>query len=274
MVNENDLEKWQKLGAELYEKLRLLTFPIAVRFIRNLQKELPPGVLRPKALGRQMTLCQSFTMVRRTGLHMAQTLEDNQCSTSSVCHGWGEMDQEDLIQSQVISKYHADADAERKISLARKLLPPGEFQGMVMSPLPKTIIEPLVVLVYGNPAQIFHLVQSLSYHGRAIHSNFYDYGESCMKGLIDPYLTNEPQVVLPGTGDRAAALTTDDEMAMGLPASLVGEAVENLFKSAGRMGVKQPINWLPPQLPQTLEPLAWQFNRDKIAAKKAKAPKN
>ena len=270
MANENDLRKWQKLGMELHDKLRLLTFPLAVRFISDLEKEIPKGAMRPKALGRQMTLCQSFTMARRSGLNMVQTLEDNQCTTSSICHGWGEIDTNDLLQSQVISGYHANPEAERKFSLNRKLLPAGQFSGMVISPLPKTIIEPMVVLVYGNPAQIFHLVQSLTYHGRTITSNFYGYGESCMKGLIDPFLTGEPQVVLPGTGDRGAALTTDDEMAMGIPSALLQEAVDNLFKSAGRYGLKQPINWYPPHLPRAFEPPAWQFNRDKLAEKKNK----
>lgn len=262
-----ELEKYREIGKDLYNKLRLLTHPVAVRFIENLEKDIPAGTLRPSQLGKQMkmTLCQGFTFARRHRLSLAITAEDNVCIASTICHGWEEVDLMDLLKSQELAGYKGSVEAEEKVGKTKKLMPPGKFKGMIVSPLTSTLIEPHVVLVYGNSAQMHHLITSFCYKGIVINSNFYDTGESCMKGLIEPYLTGKPQIVIPGLGDRVTSMTGDDELAMGIPASLLPEAAENLFKAK----IRQPISFLMPDVPENLTP-AWPFLRGKLKEKGVK----
>jgi len=259
MSADQSLAKVREQGAELYDKLRTLTFPLGVRFLEH-GEDMPEGVFRPSAYGKSMTLCQGFTLARRSGASVGFTADDNVCLASTAAHGWKSVDPLDMLKSQEMAGYHAGPDAEAKVGMTRKMMPAGRFYGMVISPLPKTEVLPQVVLVYGNPTAIHHLIASLTYHGRVINSNFYSTGESCIKGLIETYLTDGPQVVIPGLGDRVTSMTGEDEMLMGIPAALLSEAVENLF--AGKIG--QPVAFLMPDVPDNLTP-AWPYLREKMS---------
>ena len=55
----SELEEFKEVGKILYNKLRLLTFPVALTFIKNLS-EIPDGVQRPSQMGQKLSLCQAF----------------------------------------------------------------------------------------------------------------------------------------------------------------------------------------------------------------------
>ena len=261
MSEKIGLEIFREHGRTLYDKLRLLTHPLAIRFIEDVS-EIPQGAFRPSVFGKKMTLCQGFTLSRRSGATVAFTLEDNVCVASSLAHGWEELEIADVLKSQDLAHYYADMDSLVKSGMTRKLMPPKKFKGMLIAPLQKTGFEPHVLLIYGNPVVMHHLISALSFHGRVINSNFYITGESCLKGLITPYLTKEPQVVIPGLGDRINSMTGEDEMCMGIPAELLQETMENLL--VGKIG--QPIAFLLPEVPENLTP-AWPYLRQKLQEK-------
>jgi uncharacterized protein (DUF169 family) len=72
-------------------------------------------------------------------------------------------------------------------------------------------------------------------------STFEGFGETCAKGAMVPFLTGRAQVVIPGMGDRAFTGVQDHELAVGLPATLLPEVMDNLFKSGGRLNMGQPV---------------------------------
>lgn len=263
MTKMDKIEKMRELGKGISEKLRLPTDPVAVKFIENPNEEIPDEVFRPSKAGKKMTLCQGFTMARRDGGNVGFTMEDNVCVASSLAHGWGEVEDEEMLKSQEIAGYHADAEAEAEIGLKRKWMPSGKFEGMLISPLNQTIAEPHVVLIYGNPGHMHHLIAALTYEGRVINSNFYSTGESCIKGLIETYLTGEPQVVIPGLGDRVNSAAGENEMCMGIPADLLEETNDNLLTSVWEL-VGKPISSLLPEVPEDLTP-AWPYLRKKLS---------
>ena len=258
MAAENMLDVIHGQGQSFYERLRLLTHPLAVRFIED-PAEIPKGAFRPSNYGKKMTLCQGFTLSRRSGTTVAFTMEDNVCVASSLAHGWDELDIGLVLRSQELAGYYADMESLVKSGMTRQLMPPKKFKGMVISPLSTAEFEPHVALIYGNPVVMHHLISALSYHGHVINSNFYITGESCLKGLITPYILKAPQVVIPGLGDRVNSGTGEDEMCMGIPAELLQETVDNLL--IGMIG--QPIAFLLPDVPENLTP-AWPFLRDKL----------
>lgn len=62
----------------------------------------------------------------------------------------------------------------------------------------------------------------------------------CAELVIQPYLTQEPKVVLPCNGDRVFGMAQDTEVAFGFPWSLADELLEGL-EATHRGGVRYPI---------------------------------
>ncbi|MFX0139025.1 MAG: DUF169 domain-containing protein [Candidatus Hodarchaeota archaeon] len=274
----SELENYKQVGKDLYNKIRLLTSPVAIKFIKDFS-EIPENAHRPSKMGQKISLCQAFTLARRWGLNVAMTFEDNICITSSLVHQWEKVPVEDIFISQVKSGYHKDSDAELKIQMGyRDVFNEESFnlikdhKGFIASPLIKTVVIPDVILLYGDPAQMLHIIHSLSYEGKYIvESKFIGYGESCIKGVLLPYISKKPQLVLPGTGDRLLSVTKEEEMAIGFPSSLLFYISENLFKSAGALNPHHPPRFILGTPPAG--PAAWSYLKRKMKKYKRKKEK-
>lgn len=268
------IEKYRKAGRELYDALHLSTFPVAIKYIKR-EREIPQGVLRPSSFGKKMALCQAFTQSRRWGATVAMTSDDNFCTPATAMHRWVDISKEDLIKSQVIQGWHKNAAAEKmRISsffefLSREGLEKLEhYHGLICSPLPDTLVVPDVVLVYGDGVQLTHIIHALSYEYKHVPMSFFEgFAESCMKGGLLPFVTGRPQIVIPGAGDRSFAGITENELGIGIPASLLAYVLDNLFKTGGMMNIGYPLRQiLPTDLSEHLTP-GFQFMREKIDKK-------
>ena len=112
---------------------------------------------------------------------------------------------------------------------------------MVYSPLERTKVEPDVILVYGDPAQMIRLIHGATYHsGIPIESRFSGRTGTCGDGVIGAYLDKAPKVVVLGNGDRVWAACQDHEMMMAILTSRLAELVEGLKKSH-KGGIRYPI---------------------------------
>ena len=269
------LEDYRRTGEEVYQKLRINTFPVAVKYITAIT-EIPEGAARPSAYGIKWSLCQAFTYARRHGKDVAMTAEDNFCIPSSCVHHWIEATPEELIESQRLNKWRKDLDAEINVQSQYAELMTEENRektrehiGLIASPLTKTPFIPDSILFYGSPGQLMHVIQALTYEGKhLIQSPFNGYGESCIKGALMSFLTGRPQVVLPGGGDRAFSLTSDDEIAIGMPGAVLFDVAENLFKSGGEFNLGQPIRAiLPTNLTENILP-GWVYLKERIEERK------
>ena len=269
------IDDYRKAGQELYDKLHLSTYPIAIKYIKGVA-EIPQGTRRPSDKGQKWSLCQAFTYARRWGWSVAMTSDDNFCTPSSVSQGWEEVPREDLIQSQVLQTWHKDLEAQERFSRTSsggRESPgkPGGYKGFICSPLPETIIIPDSVLVYGTGENITHIIHALAYEGENIPtSSFSGFGESCSKGALMPFLTQKAQIVIPGTGDRTFSGTYDYEIAIGLPADLLFFVIEHLLVTGGRLNMGHPVKTLLPQsITESLTP-GFKYLREKIDELKKK----
>jgi uncharacterized protein (DUF169 family) len=251
-----DLEGFREIGNDLYHRLHLPTYPVAVKFIKS-EDEIPKEAIRPSAGGQKWSLCQAFTYARRMGWHSAMTDKDNFCVPSSASMGWIEVPMEELFESQIRQGWHKDRAAEqRKFDFMAQTLyggPEGrerlikmrQYMGFICSPLNSTIVIPDSVLVYGDGGHITHLIQALSYdYTEPVTSFFEGFGESCFKGGLLPFITGKPQVVIPGMGDRGFSGTTVNEIAVGIPGPAVGKVNEYLFKTGGSQNMGYPLKGL------------------------------
>ncbi len=269
-----DLNDFKKAGQKIYDKLHLSTYPIAIKYIKSLDK-IPKSGMRPKSQGIKLSICQAFTLARRIGLNVTITSEDNFCVPSTAMHKWEDISREDFIESQVQQGWHKNVEAEiRRAETHYKFMEkikPVEYCGLICSPLPKTIIIPDSILIYCDGAQLTHIIHALSYEYNEDYvpnSSFEGFGESCAKGGLIPFVTQKPQIVIPGAGDRAFAGISEHELAIGIPADLIFYVIKNLFKTGHFMNLNYPIRTLiPMHLNEDITP-GFKFLRDKINEKK------
>ncbi|MBD3253508.1 MAG: hypothetical protein GF383_00365 [Candidatus Lokiarchaeota archaeon] len=247
------IEDYQKAGQEIYDKLHLATYPVAIKYFKD-EKEIPKNVTKPYVTGKKMSICQIFAAARKLGQSYALSSKDNFCTPSSVGHGWVPITKEEFIESQVRQGWHKDEQAEKRraekiyMKNYQNLIELG-YRGVIASPLPESVIMPDTVLIYGNGAQITHIVHALNYEHKeryAVRSAFEGFGESCGKGGFMPFLTRKPQIVVPGSGDRAFAGIQDYEIGIGMPGKHIFYVLENLFKTGGHQGLGFPIRSLIP----------------------------
>jgi len=260
------LEDYRKMGNELYEKLHLPTYPVAITYIKN-EAEIPAKAMRPSQAGQKMSICQAFAYARSWGAHVSITAEDNFCVPGSAVHKWVDVTDEEFIESQVNQGWHKSRESETNRMNFMNALFSGsggeavrakmkERIGLVCSPIHKAILAPESILVFGNGIHITHIIHALCYdYTTPLMSTFEGFGESCMKGGMVPFVTGRAQVVIPGMGDRAFAGIGPDEIALGLPASQLSTVVENLFKTGGPMNIGMPFKtMIPTNLTESITP--------------------
>ncbi|MGC9323292.1 MAG: DUF169 domain-containing protein [Desulfomonilia bacterium] len=265
------LDEFRKAGEEIYRRLNLSSYPVAITYIQN-EDEIPEGTFRPSSAGKKLSLCQAYTLSRKWGMQVAMTSEDNFCTPATAFHGWVDISMEDLIESQVRQGWHKDRQAEeRRIAGVWQLLRSkqgnavNEYCGFVCSPLKDAQMLPHTVLIFGEGVQITHMIHAICYgYTDLVHSFFEGFGESCIKGGLLPFLIDSAQVVLPGMGDRSFSGIGENELAIGMPSRLVPVLLENLFKAGGVMNMGFPAKtMLPMDITETITP-GFQFLQEKM----------
>jgi uncharacterized protein (DUF169 family) len=274
MVEKNTKEKYQVAGQELYDKLHLATYPVAIKYYKD-KSEIPRNVTRPHFIGKKMSICQTFTMARKFNQNYAISAKDNFCTPASVGHGWVPISKEEFIESQVRQEWHKDVKAEKRRAEAlyeknyENIIALG-YRGLIASPLPKTIIIPDTILIFGNGAQITHIIHALNFEHKkkyVVRSVFEGFGESCGKGGLMPFITRRAQIVIPGMGDRTFGGIQDYEIGIGMPGAFIFYVLQNLFKTGGRQGLGFPVRaMIPMGLTENLTP-GFKYMREVIDKK-------
>ncbi|NIM95666.1 MAG: hypothetical protein GTO18_18355 [Anaerolineales bacterium] len=138
------MEEWKELGKELETILRPKTYPLAIKLVKD-ESEFPERTRRPE---EKLALCQAMTISRRYGWTMGITGEDSACAGASIAYGWAApVDGTMLEQFFIIGGYVADEDGAKRLVENVDCLEPGEWGGVVISPLTRTKVIPDVVLV-------------------------------------------------------------------------------------------------------------------------------
>jgi uncharacterized protein (DUF169 family) len=265
------LEEFNNAGQEIYSKLHLASHPLGITYIKD-EGQIPEWAHRPSKAGKKLSFCQAYTLARRWGMPVAMTADDNFCTPATGFYGWGGISREDLIESQVRQGWHKDRQAEeRRIDGARMLMnSKGEdrmkgFIGFVCSPLQNAKLIPDTILIYGDGVQIMHMIHGINYaYKHLTHSFFEGFGESCVKGGLLPFLLDSPQVVIPGMGDRSFAGIGENELAIGMPANMLFELLEDLFKTGGNMNMGYPAKtMLPMDITENITP-GFKYLRKKM----------
>ena len=174
------------------------------------------------------------------------TAEDNACFIVSYACGWSEDDAESekgITGSVKAMNYAANDDAAkaRLDSVRQAKLDKGQYAGVVFSPLERTRVEPDVVVLFCNAAQLMRLVHGATQGtGTSLRSVFAGLMASCGEGVLQTLKTKEPKVVLPGNGDRIWAMVQDDELLFTIPADSLDQVIAGL-ETTHQTGIRYPI---------------------------------
>lgn len=236
------MEKWVQLAGKLREFVNPDTFPVAVQIRKN-TSGIPSSAKRPlRDLKVAMAPCQGAAMTRRYGWTVAFGPEDVGCGIAAHTYGWERVtDSTGAIDFLTRMNYASDEKAASAVFKGLRTLDIGNEPAVVYSPLERTKVEPDVILIYVNAAQMMRLIHGATYRaGTSIHSNFSGRASSCTEGVIAAYLDGELKVVVPGNGDRVWATCQDYEMLMAIPAEKLVEVVEGLERTHQK-GIRYPI---------------------------------
>lgn len=236
------MQDWRNLGSSIEEHLRPSTFPIAARFLKP-GEEVPPRARRPREeTGSQIALCQALTLTRERGLTMLLDLEESSCPLANAALGWDTSTGPAFMAAFLRTmNYARDDESARRRTEGMAMVEPGRCASVAFSPLARTRIEPHVVLVYGNPAQVMRLVHATSHWtGERVDGDFGGIAGSCNEGLVRTFTSDMPRVALPGNGDRVFATTHDDELIFAFPASW-GEKILQGLEATSVRGIRYPI---------------------------------
>jgi len=270
----NDLEKYHEIGKAFLDRLKLMTYPVAVRLIGSDEGE-PEGAARPsQVFGTEVPACLVYTYCRRSGISFYLTKDDIACKPIVLYFGLDALsDPEDLYKAwEMHGGYKRDAEKEKESRRADVRLEPFEFKGLVVSPLHQTIVKPHVAMIYCSPLVLSHLILAATYDGGNIVSNFNGMESSCKEGIIRTYKTNACQVVSPGMGDRVMAGVQDHEMIFSMPESQFESVLSNLFLAGNKISDPSPFG-IPHAAPtlgpnrifgNPVEPQVWPLLREKL----------
>ena len=245
---------WEERLFSLNNFLKLETLPVGIRIIQD-EKEIPPKARRPNDFKQKMALCQLITLSRRLGWTTVALPEQIEvCFFPLIALGWKQVKaREDMVEWFDEAKYCSDRKVAERRTMDFLKDRPKLGTGLVYSPLSKLTIEPEVVLIYGNPAQIMRLIRGyVNFTGLPITSNFLG-GLSCAESLIACLKNHQAQVVVPGMGERVFAMTNDHEMAFYVPADQVDDLISGI-KNEHEIGTaRYPIpfyQFFTPQFPK------------------------
>jgi uncharacterized protein (DUF169 family) len=117
----------------------------------------------------------------------------------------------------------------------------GQYAGVVFSPLEWTKIDPDLVMIFCNPAQLMRLVHGATQEtGAGVQSMFSGRAGTCTEGVLQTFKAGAPKVVLPGNGDRVWAMVQDGEMAFTMPANWLDSVIRGL-EATHQTGIRYPI---------------------------------
>lgn len=246
---------YQEAARELKTALRLRTEPLAVAFLRD-AASLPEKTRRPlQVLGKKVTICQGVTMARVYGWSLGLTPADLICVPGMLAFGLSpDPDPGQEIAALMCEVgFHQDLDSARQEVAALARFGSQEIEALYLAPLERLVLDPEVVVVYGNPAQLMRLLQGAAFGlGERAQGDFGGKIE-CSSYLIGPYKTGKVRVVIPGMGDRIFSMTQDDEMVVSFPVGLLAGVLKGMAEAGKKIGARYPITFyqnFQPEFPQ------------------------
>jgi len=231
-----------KYAGELEQRLRLKTYPLAIKLLEK-EQDIPDGAKRPlKDFGCRFSTCQGFAASRRDGTLLAMLKEDMWCFEPVIGYGMAEAPDYFLEGNNRFPEDVESLEAGKNYAHDFPRLPVGKYIGCVSSPLGAANFEPDVVVFYCDSAQLSLLLLAREYKdGHDLKCSLSSHA-ACVYSVVPPIKTGQCQVAVPCRGDHYQAMAGDDELIFAAP----GEKLEDLILGLRYLettGSKLPRNY-------------------------------
>jgi uncharacterized protein (DUF169 family) len=228
------------LAEALTEYVRPGSFPVAVRMVKK-GEELPGRLKRPgEDLKIRVATCQAIAMARRYGWVLAVGEEDLSCPLSAVVFGLRPKSEYYHQGRACAGMYTETTEAGIRSEAEVATFGEGEYEYILVAPLHRTTLEPHVVVVYGNPAQVLRLLSAALWKSGGRLTSGFGGRIDCSEEIIVPMRSGRCELILPCNGDRIFAQTQDHEMAFSIPRDRAAEIVAGLA-GTHKGGLRYPI---------------------------------
>jgi uncharacterized protein (DUF169 family) len=211
-----ELDALHGLGRELEKRMRLQTFPLAVKVLRR-ENEIPAEAFRPmRDSGCHLATCQGFALSRREGKVVVQTKEDMWCPESVIGLGLAEPPPFFLEGHH---RFPQSAESLEAGSVWAREFPrfePGEYVAVLSAPLTEANFIPDVVVIYCDAHQLGTLLLvASSKTGHEVTCTVSSKG-ACVYSIVAPVKNEGYQVTAPCPGDGRYAMAQRDELIFSL----------------------------------------------------------
>jgi uncharacterized protein (DUF169 family) len=233
---------YKSAAAQLKEALRLRTEPLGIAYLTDLAA-LPKSRRPSQVFGKKVTICQGVTMARIYGWSVGLTREDLICIPGMLAFGFTPAADPILELAQLFCEVGFNREMGPALKEVESLprFAPEEIAAIYLSPLERLALDPEVIAVWGNPAQMMRLIQAANFGlGEQATGDFSGKVE-CASYLLAPFRTGKVTVSIPGMGDRIFSMTQDDEMVTSFPAAHLEPILEGLQEAGRKIGARYPI---------------------------------
>ncbi len=222
----------EELCADLRNFLGLRSYLIAVRMLRK-EEEVPQDAIQPlRDMGRHLSMCQLFSLVRRQGQKMVMLHKDNWCVEPVIGFGYTEVPEYFLTGANRYPESASSLEAGAKWAKHLPKLEPGIYQGLLAAPWDTCDFEPDVVLMYCDPAQLTHLLISVNWiDGSDVYSQLSGHS-ACVYSVVPAMLKHDFYISVPCIGDRKHGVAQENEMIFTFPPEKAEALVDGLCKTA------------------------------------------
>ena len=233
-----NMNKYEEIDEKLNKYLRLATFPVAIKLLRN-PEELN-NIKFLKKNEKKIALCQIFSYARYYGWTMGCVKEDNLCPLAEISLGFEKSHKLFEEGAFFVGRYNETKEAAKKTTATMPKLPFGQYNAIVSGALSRIDFQPDLILIWGNSAQIMRIIQGFLWKkgGRISMSTFCD--GVCADTISNAILTGELQIAFPCLGDRRFAIATDTDLIASIPIGIIDEIIEGMEKTH-RAGTRYPI---------------------------------
>ncbi|MGQ9759592.1 MAG: DUF169 domain-containing protein [Candidatus Methanomethylicaceae archaeon] len=225
---------------KLYKYIKPKSKIVGIKFFSS-RSEADLLVRSPRRPRKRLTICQIINTARLYGWTWTVFSEDAECILGSAVIGLKEVD-ESYRSGEIFMKlgYVTDKNAAKKFADAVPKIKERK-EGFIVGPLESLEVEPDLVIIYGNGAQIMRVINGAVYATNE-RLNFGAMGDIgiCGDGIAEAYNTQKPQLVVACYGERRFGHTADDEIAMVIPFRYIEKVVEGIEKTHNA-GIRYPI---------------------------------
>lgn len=225
----------KKISEGIMNLLRLRTLPVGVKLLKD-PKELPPG---GEILDEPLTFCQFVTCARVYGRTLGVTQENLVCAIAKGNLGFSDFPAGLAKRFAIVRT--STADAFEKILQTGLRIESGRFKAALLAPLGEIPIDPDVVLLFADGAQMTRLIYAATYQtGERLNINTAAECGTCGEGVAAAFMKDKPTVSFPCYGTRRFALAEDNELIFSFPFRYSWEILRGLDITQ-KGGFKYPV---------------------------------